>query len=109
MVKYEEVFSVDGLPDTVYTMCLEKAKASLKEQYEATDAINLYFPDHSDSTIFLDLDGPAYRIKSGRCRQFDAELEAYCKDVIKRPYIIINRVVYLVQGIDSFFQTSQVE
>jgi hypothetical protein len=100
MVKYEEVFSVDGLPDTLYTMCLEKAKASLNEQYETIDATKLYFPDHSDSTIILDLNGPAYKIKSGRCLRFDAELESYCKDLIKRPYIILNRVVYLVQGID---------
>jgi hypothetical protein len=92
------VQSVDDLPDSLYKICLEKAKQSLNEQYGTTDASKLYFPDHSETTFYMDMSPIQYRIKAAKPTRFIADLEAYCKELIQKPYICIDRTVYLVQG-----------
>jgi hypothetical protein len=92
-----DVDSVDRLPDPMYHACLQKSKESLIEQYESNQP-KLYFDTHAGSSILPDLELKCYRIKNGPSPRFDGELETYCKELIKRPYILIGRVVYLVQN-----------
>jgi hypothetical protein len=91
------VDSVDGLPEPLYQTCLQKSKESLNAQYDLNQS-TLYFDTHAGSSILPDLERNCYRIKNGPSPRFVGELESYCKELIKQPYICIGRVVYLVQN-----------
>jgi hypothetical protein len=91
------VNSVDRLPEPLYQSCLQKSKESLNTQYDLNQP-KLYFETHAGSSILPDLELKCYRIKNGPSPRFDGELESYCKELIKQPYICIGRVVYLVQN-----------
>ena len=92
------VDSVDRLPEPLYQSCLQKSKESLNEQYESNQP-KLYFDTHAGSSILPDLELKCYRIKTAKPTRFIADLEAYCKELIQKPYICIDRTVYLVQGV----------
>lgn len=88
--------SIDDLPERRYKIELGKAKYEINDQYNSNTAI-IHFPNYDGYTIYR-YDGDSYRISGVGGKRFDGELAAHCKEIIKRPYILIGRTVYLVEN-----------
>jgi hypothetical protein len=95
--KLTTINSVDNLPRDIYKVYLTKAKHSINDQYDSNTSV-IHFPSFARCTIHMDNSRNTYRILDGACTKFDGELAAYCKDLIKRPYVLVGRTVYLVEN-----------
>jgi hypothetical protein len=88
--------SIDNLPPDIFQTYLEKSKHAINDQYDSNTSI-IYFPQYAGCTIYSD-GGEMYKITGSTQKLFDKELTAYCKELIRRPYITVGRTVYLVEN-----------
>jgi hypothetical protein len=88
--------SFDDLPANVFQIYLEKAKHEINDQYDSDNSV-IYFPYYGDCTINMD-NGKVYSIITNEHKKLDKELELYCKELIRRPYVLIGRTIHLVEN-----------
>ncbi len=83
--------SLDDLPPDLFRIYVEKSKHSINDQYDSNTS-TIHFPCWGRSTVHTDY-GLRYIIMDVQHKMLDKELELYCKELIRRPYILVGRTV----------------